>query len=276
MTKQSFQLPDDEEGLKLMVHALVDGELDAAAALAMERHFATDLRLAALHRKVLALRAAVQGLPRAEVSEAFLNRISSIGAQGVAPTQQSTLSDAQSSPRRASNLRSWDWRALAASVAVTAVLSSGVTRQLVLNNAPDSFATAIADDHRRSLLAQTPFDVASSDRHTVKPWLDAKVGVSPPAPDLAASGFSLVGGRVEVIADKLVPALVYRHNEHLITLVAEPKGGGVASLPANRSTSGFSMVQWSDGTFSYWAISDLEQPELANFVLRFRSAVGGS
>ncbi|RUW18760.1 anti-sigma factor, partial [Mesorhizobium sp. M4B.F.Ca.ET.013.02.1.1] len=120
--------------------------------------------------------------------------------------------------------------------------------------------------------AASPIDIVSSDRHTVKPWLDARIGVSPPAPDLAQDGYALIGGRVEVIADRPVPALVYRHREHLITLVAEPQQGGSVSQPEDLSSGGFSLVHWSDGAFSYWAISDMERPELDDFVARFRKA----
>ena len=36
------------------------------------------------------------------------------------------------------------------------------------------------------------------------PWLDARVGLSPPAVDLAKDGFALIGGRVEVVGDGAV------------------------------------------------------------------------
>ncbi|TIT27809.1 MAG: anti-sigma factor, partial [Mesorhizobium sp.] len=163
-------------------------------------------------------------------------------------------------------------RALAASIVISAVLASGATQWLMFNGASDSFAAAVASGHRRSLLAASPIDIVSSDRHTVKPWLDARIGVSPPAPDLAQDGYALIGGRVEVIADRPVPALVYRHREHLITLVAEPQQGGSVSQPEDLSSGGFSLVHWSDGAFSYWAISDMERPELDDFVARFRKA----
>ena len=96
--------------------------------------------------------------------------------------------------------------------------------------------------------------------------------MSPPAPDLAQNGYALIGGRVEVISGRPVPALVYRHREHLITLVAEPQQGGSTTQPEDLSSGGFSMVHWSDGAFSYWAISDMERPELDDFVARFRKA----
>ncbi|TGW04993.1 anti-sigma factor, partial [Mesorhizobium sp. M2D.F.Ca.ET.145.01.1.1] len=75
MTGHADGLPNDPEGIRLMIHALVDGELDAAAALAVERRIAADPRLAAEHARIVALRGAVSRLPRPEVSDAFLARI---------------------------------------------------------------------------------------------------------------------------------------------------------------------------------------------------------
>ncbi|SDA78057.1 anti-sigma factor family protein [Mesorhizobium qingshengii] len=299
-------LPNDAEGIKLMIHALIDGELDAAAALALERRIAADPRLAAEHARIVALRAAVTRLPRPDVSDAFRARIAALGVTATAqPTQEEPVRDELVEPRRdipsarpdqISQLRgtarqeaqtrpsqtralprarrfgSFDWRAMAASIMISAVLASGATQWVMFNSASDGFAAAVASGHRRSLLAASPIDIVSSDRHTVKPWLDARIGVSPPAPDLAQDGYALIGGRVEVIADRPVPALVYRHREHLITLVAEPQQGGSTTAPEDLSSGGFSMVHWSDGAFSYWAISDMERPELDDFVARFRKA----
>ena len=138
-------------------------------------------------------------------------------------------------PRAARWFNSFDWRQMAASIALTAVLASGATQWLTTaDNGSDSFAVAVANGHRRSLLAATPVDIVSSDRHTVKPWLDGRIGVSPAAPDMAKDGYALIGGRVEVIGDKPMPALVYRHHEHLITL-ASGRYGWRVSLPAMMS-----------------------------------------
>ncbi|TGR25090.1 MULTISPECIES: anti-sigma factor [unclassified Mesorhizobium] len=299
MTSHDDGLPNDPEGVRLMIHALVDGELDAAAALAVERRIAADPRLAAEHARIVALRGAVSRLPRPEISDAFLARIAAIGmadterrddAEATEPQRGTPLSglitgagagqrrgagtrpsQARTSPR-ARRFGSFDWRAMAASIMISAVLASGATQWVMFNGAEDGFAAAVASGHRRSLLAASPIDIVSSDRHTVKPWLDARIGVSPPAPDLAQDGFALIGGRVEVISGRPVPALVYRHREHLITLVAEPQQGGKATQPDDLSSGGFSMVHWSDGAFSYWAISDMERPELDDFVARFRKA----
>ncbi|KUM25324.1 anti-sigma factor [Mesorhizobium loti] len=288
-------LPEDPQDMKLMIHALVDGELDAAAALAVERRIAADPDLAAEHARILALRGAVASVPRAVVSDDFLARIAAIAevkASDETEAAQAEAVKAQSQPSaqpqqqqgkviamrpRASArwFNSFDWRQMAASIVLTAFLASGATQWLMVENASDSFAVAVANGHRRSLLAATPVDIVSSDRHTVKPWLDGRIGVSPPAPDMAKDGYALLGGRVEVIGDRPMPALVYRHHEHLITLVAAPRQNEAKSVPVadDLSAGGFLLVHWTDGAFSYWAISDAERPALDDFVARFRAAI---
>lgn len=274
MSAHDDGLPDDPAGMELMIHALVDGELDAAAALAVERRIAADPVLAAEHARIVALQTVVSGLPRLDVREDFKARIAATGTAGMEKVLPAPAPAARVLPahRAMHRFGAFDWRALAASIVVTAVLASGATQWMMLSRAPDSFAAAVASGHRRSLLAASPVDVVSSDRHTVKPWLDGRVGLSPPAPDLASDGFALLGGRVEVIADQPVPALVYRHREHLITLVAAPEETGSTAGPVDLSAGGFSLVHWSDSAFSYWAISDTERPELDDFVNHFRAA----
>ncbi|MBZ9735577.1 anti-sigma factor [Mesorhizobium sp. CA18] len=282
-------LPQDPQDMKLMIHALVDGELDAAAALAVERRMAADPALAAEHARLVALRGAVANVPRQTVRDDFLARIAAIAeVSGADEAVQSTAAKAQSQPqqqqgnvvemrpRAARWFNSFDWRQMAASIVLTAFLASGATQWLATSdNGADSFAVAVANGHRRSLLAATPVDIVSSDRHTVKPWLDGRIGVSPAAPDMAKDGYALLGGRVEVIGDRPMPALVYRHHEHLITLVAAPRQNEAKSVPVadDLSAGGFLLVHWTDDAFSYWAISDAERPALDDFVARFRAAI---
>lgn len=283
-------LPEDPQDMKLMIHALVDGELDAAAALAVERRMAADPELAAEHARLVALRNAVASMPRPAVSNDFLARIAAIAevkspeeaeapkvgsAEAGRQAQQQQGKVIEIRPRAARWFNSFDWRQMAASIVLTAFLASGATQWLMVENATDSFAVDVANGHRRSLLAATPVDIVSSDRHTVKPWLDGRIGVSPPAPDMAKDGYALLGGRVEVIGDRPMPALVYRHHEHLITLVAAPRQNEAKSVPVadNLSAGGFLLVHWTDDAFSYWAISDAERPALDDFVARFRAAI---
>ena len=265
MDKDAISLKEDD---LLLLNALVDGELDAAATIALERRLATEPKLAAEHDRLKALKAAVQALDRPAVGDDFRARIA-----GLAIPKPRPIVDTAPVPR--GRWPSREWRNIAASIILTAMIASSGTYALIGGHSPPgaSLEASIADGHMRSLLATSPVDVVSSDQHTVKPWLDAKLGVSPPAVDLATQGFTLVGGRVDVIDGRVAPSLVYRHNEHLISLVSLPSQAGdpAAADAVALNVGGYHMVRWQGAGFSYWAVSDVEPAKLAEFVKLYRS-----
>jgi anti-sigma factor RsiW len=251
----------------LLLHALADDELDAAAALTLERRIAGEPRLAAAYERILAVKEAMSGLEKPAPSDAFAARIAALAP---VKTPGSTIYPF------ARQKRVWvapDWGTLAASIVVTACLASGLTYVAVSPREDTMIAEAIVGGHRRALLAASAIDIASSDRHTVRPWLAAKLGLSPPAPDLAGLGFPLVGGRVEIVEGRPVPALVYCHKEHLISVVALPQPVGLTeSLAPSASVSGsYNVVRWKEPGFTYWAVSDVDAKELAAFASAMRA-----
>lgn len=248
---------------RLLLHALADQELDAADALALERRLAADPALAADYARIIALKEAVKSVGKPAVSDDFAARIAAL-AHGHPPGTIEAKNRSAIWP---------DWRALAASMVVTAFLASGATYLLTASRSDVAVEHMIASGHRRSLLAASPIDIASSDRHTVRPWFDGKLGVSPPTPDLSAAGFPLVGGRVDVVANEPVPTLVYRHNQHLITLVAIPAKGNEAGAtePESKVVDGYNMIEWREKGFLYWAVSDLDIGALKTFVAAIRA-----
>jgi anti-sigma factor RsiW len=137
----------------------------------------------------------------------------------------------------------------------------------------DAVANELIDSHLRSLLGSHLTDVASSDQHMVKPWFAGRSDVSPPVVDLAREGFPLVGGRLDLIAGKPVPALIYRRREHVINVFVLPvPRGDLATILARR---GYSLRHWSEGDLGFWAVSDTAAPELAEFARLFRAATSG-
>jgi anti-sigma factor RsiW len=253
----------DPADFHLMIQALADGELDAATALSVERRLATDPVLAAEYDRILALKQALGALPRPKPTPALEARIAALAG-----------------PPPARPLPAFGWRALAASILLSALVAGGGT-YLVARREPApggtlTVAEMIAMDHRRALLAASPVDIASSDQHQVKPWLDRKLGVSPPTVDLAAEGFPLLGARVEVVAGQPVPALVYRRRDHLITVVSIPRTPGSRPVPTveRQVADGLAMQHWTDDVFAYWAVSDVNPADLEHFIALFRAAAG--
>ena len=150
----------------LLLHALADHELDAATALSLEARMAAEPALAAEYARILALKEHVKSLGKPMISEDFVARITAIGAPPKpVPWQRRILSVDHPS-----------WRGLAAGIVLTAFIASGSTYFLVPPRGESAIEDQIADDHRRSLLAASPTDILSSDRHTVRPWFEQKLG----------------------------------------------------------------------------------------------------
>jgi anti-sigma factor (TIGR02949 family) len=165
------------------------------------------------------------------------------------------------------------WLAYAASLLLAVALGSGGTFVLLGERQTDTIGTEIVDSHLRSLLGTHLTDVASSDQHTVKPWFAGRTDLSPPAVNLAAEGFPLVGGRLDLIAGKPVPALVYRRRAHVINLFVLP------ASPADHGEAlthhGYNLRHWEEGDLSFWAVTDAAPSELAEFEHLFRAATKG-
>ena len=253
-----------EEAL-LLVNAYVDGELDAAATVEVERRMNADATLRAEYERLLGLRKTIASrVMKDKASDALRARIAAIaepaGSTNVRPLPV----------RRAP--RHFEWQQMAAAALIACFLGSGATYLALQQSGSAGDVAAIIADHQRSLLAATPVDVVSTDRHTVKPWFDAKLALSPHIIDLTSSGFPLYGGRVEVLGGQAVPVLVYKHRAHLISVVAVPKPGGSddGGFALATTRDGYVVRSWRGRDFTYYSIADLPPEDLDSFVAAWR------
>ncbi|MDQ6869252.1 MAG: anti-sigma factor [Pseudomonadota bacterium] len=241
----------------LLTQAALDGELDAAGMLDFEKRLAANASLAAEYGRLNALREVMRReLVKPMAPRALRRRIAAMAAPSIAPRA------ARATPA---------WRAMAASAILAAGLGSAST-WLALRPAIEdtNLAGTLVADHKRGLLSGQPADVASSDRHLVKPWFATRFALAPKVIDLGPQGFPLAGGRIDVIAGAPAPVLLYRHKEHFISLTALPAQG---SPPAGAFVvDGYSVQVWRDGGTEYWAISDIDPAELTNFRQLFDTA----
>jgi anti-sigma factor RsiW len=150
------------------------------------------------------------------------------------------------------------------------VLGAGAYGLFVSPAADDDVQRPIVAGFSRGRLSGQPVDVATSDRHTVKPWLAGKIAGATTVVDLKADGFPLVGGRIDVVERTPVPTLVYQRREHQVALTEMP-AAGVPSEPRRATRDGYSLLDWTDGGRLYAAISDLPPAELDAFGAAFRS-----
>jgi anti-sigma factor RsiW len=214
---------------------------------------------------LLSLRRAVRSLPQYQVPAGLEARIwSALDADR--PAKADRLGQAgrpvqAGRPRQ----RSWPFQALAAAAVFGAVISSSVILTMQRYDFHEEVAREVVADHIRGLLAPQPFDIASSDRHTVKPWFTAHLPESPQVPDLAAQGFVLVGGRVDVVGHDPVATIIYKHAKHTVSLTTLPPGQSVS----DQTIAGYNIRSWSDAEFTYIAVSDIPPEDLASFERAF-------
>jgi anti-sigma factor RsiW len=249
----------------LLLQAAVDGELDAAGMIAFEARLAGDPALAADYARLTALRAAIAArAPRPKAPDALRERVLALAAPAPRSTRPSPAALWRFAPR---------YGALAASLVLGLLIGAGGARLLAPSGGEEAVERAAIAAYVRGRLADQSFDVASSDRHTVKPWFAGKIAGSTTVVDLKTDGFALIGGRIDVVGETPVATLIYQRREHQIALSELPASlAAGAALTGAASRDGFSLIGWSDRQRRYIAVSDLPPAELEAFGAAFRRA----
>jgi anti-sigma factor (TIGR02949 family) len=242
-------------------HLYLDGELDPVEAPVFEAHLRGCPACAALYAREQALSAALrQDLPRYKAPMVLRARV--LGAM-----------EHRDRRRWLAELRllavGWNPAALAASLMLAIVASSAVTSSYLHG---DTLAQEVVASHVRSLMEGHLTDVVSSSQHTVKPWFNGKLDISPPAADLAAAGYELVGGRLDYIARRSVAALVYRRQQHVINVLVWPAGRWLFPGSAAFTEQGYHVIHFDRDGLSFWVVSDLARSDLEDFAGKLKDA----
>lgn len=244
------------EEARLLLHALIDGELDAGHARDVEAHLATCADCAA--------ELAAQREMKRVLADASLRH--------TAPAHlRARIEAALPQPRRQS--RRAVLRGFAMGSAVSALAASGLFAIVLRQDDQQRILSEVVSAHLRSLQAGHLTDVVSTDQHTVKPWFNGKLDVAPPVIDLTAQGFTLVGGRLDYIDARAIGAVVYRRRQHIINLFVSQTASTEHRPPKTQTMQGFNCRRWSDRGLNFWAVSDIGADELAEFVDKFEAAM---
>ena len=243
-----------------LIAPYVDGELDAAGVLALEKHVHECPACALVWRNAQTLKKSLQQDALFFPAPAELRR---------------RLKAELPSPRAARprwSFGSWNWLTAATSSVAVACLALALTVTLNLPTAEQRLAREIVASHVRSLMASHALDVVSTDQHTVKPWFNGKLDFSPPVKNLAALDFPLIGGRLDYLAGRSVSALVFQRQKHIINLFIWPASENHPQPMPLKAVQGYQVIHWSDAGMAFWAVSDLNEKELMTFVRSYAAA----
>ena len=139
----------------------------------------------------------------------------------------------------------------------------------------DPLASDVVAGHVRSMLADHLTDVATSDQHTVKPWLSARLDFSPVVEGLCrvrAIRWSADGWTTWPAMR--AAAIVYRRDKHVINLFAFVSNETSDAPPKLEHRDGFNVIRWRMGGLTYVAVSDVEAAQLQGFVKLVQDASG--
>jgi anti-sigma factor RsiW len=241
-------MPCEEKRERLS--AFVDGELTPAERQTVARHISGCADCAAIiddYRRIgLAVASAAVPTP-SDMAQRIATRLEREGDRGGAV--------ATGRARR--------WMALAAAGLAVAVLSGLAGWQVGRSSADhDRLNRDAVAAHLRALVQDTPIQVASADTHTVKPWFTGRLDFAPAVKDLSGEGFSLAGGRLDIVGERRVAAVVYKRRQHMISVFVWPSSGHEQAAPRSSRHQGFNVITWSNQAMTYAAVSDLNAGEL--------------
>jgi anti-sigma factor RsiW len=244
---------------EVLIHALLDGELDAGHTRELEEHLQICPRCAAQLGAYRELQQAMSVMPLRYAAPAGLRQRIERALPAKPPIQVAS---------RRSMLKGF-----VLGTALSTAMAASLFIAVVGTDQDDRILGDVLSAHVRSLQGDHLTDVQTSDQHTVKPWFNGKLDISPPVVDLTAQGFTLIGGRLDYLDGRTVASIVYRRRNHVINLFVAD-GAAPEHQTVKRSTmQGFNVLRWSTGGLQFIAVSDLNAGELQEFVDKFETGI---
>lgn len=155
----------------------------------------------------------------------------------------------------------WQWLVAAAALLLVAIATWRLSPELGNDDYQTEVAGEIVEMHMRSLQGGYSTGITSHEERTVREWIERKLKFALPVHDFSESGFTLQGGRVDVVEGRSMAALVYAHEGRLIDVFIWPTQKPDGS-PREGSQQSFHWVDWRKGQLEFCAVSDVDPTEL--------------
>jgi anti-sigma factor RsiW len=132
----------------------------------------------------------------------------------------------------------------------------------------------LADLHVATLASATPVDVVSTDRHTVKPWFQGRIPFTFNLPEVGATEFGLMGGKVFYLQQTPGAHLIYRLRQHEISVFILPEREGAAQAVKTGAVNAlsFNTDSWTQNGLRYFMVGDVNAEDLRRLETMLRDA----
>jgi anti-sigma factor RsiW len=134
----------------------------------------------------------------------------------------------------------------------------------------------VADLHISDLASANPYDVVSSDRHTVKPWFQGRIPFAFNLPEFAGTEFTLLGGRLVYLHQQPAAQILVGLRQHKISvLIVQESGGLGGAFPFSGGADvrdSFNSQTWTSHGLRFFVIGDAEKAEIQRLAQVLQSA----
>jgi anti-sigma factor RsiW len=247
------------------LNALVDGEMPRDQLALAEQHLAecaacTSQALAQSLLKVATKQAGLRYRP----TDTLETRIGEIVRQH-SRSRRGTAGSGLSSPAWLSLVGAAAAILLVASIGGMAMWNHHQSEADVASAQHAALETEMLDQHIATLAADSPPQVISSDRHTVKPWFQGKLPFSFNLPENLPADTKLEGADLTYIHGQPAALLLYSIGKHRVSVfVTQRTGGTPAPGPSDRA--GFHVAGFNTRDLDAIAVSDVDPGRLSGLV----------
>ena len=164
---------------------------------------------------------------------------------------------------------------LAISVAGTALRRGHLSEIELASNNRVALETELLDQHIATLAANSPPQVISSDRHTVKPWFQGKLPFSFNLPENLPPDTKLEGADLTYIHGQPAAQLLYSIGKHRVSVFITQRTDMKVVFGPPTDHAGFHVAGFNTRDLDAIAVSDVDPGRLSGLVgLIFQSQSG--
>lgn len=139
----------------------------------------------------------------------------------------------------------------------------------------ENLVTEACDQHIATLAANSPPEVISSDRHTVKPWFQGKIPFSFNLPQGLPDDTTLDGANLTYLHSQPTAQLLYSIGKHHVSVFIQQRENGSVSSSLVADHSGFHITGFHTLDLDVVAVSDVDPARLSDLVSRIEQAQVG-